>query len=138
MSEPDSSSASVAELFADYYDFMLRANPVEATKLGETGYNDYVANYISTEYQVDLIQEYEGFLDAIAAVDSVVLSEADRTSLEVMKWDCSIKKEGLENPLATVASPMFDLPNARLMPVSQISSFNLYFSQLAGGESIQP
>jgi uncharacterized protein (DUF885 family) len=136
--EQGSPAASVDDLFDDYYEFKLRINPVEATKLGESGYNDYLANYISTEYRVDLIQEYESFLDAIAAFDSVDLSEADRTSLEVMKWDCSIKKEGLENPLATVASPMFDLPNARLMPVSQISSFNLYFSQLAGGESIQP
>ncbi len=133
-----SPATAVEDLFADYYEFKLRVNPVEATKLGEVGYDDYVANYISTEYQADLIQEYDRFLDAIATFENAELSEADRLSLQVMKWDCAIKKEGLENPLATVASPMFDLPNFRLMPVSQISSFQLYFSQLAGGESVQP
>ena len=128
----------VDDLFADYYEFKLRANPVEATKLGENEYNDYVANYISAEYQAELVQEYERFLEAIAAAEAAELSAADRLSLEVMNWDCAIKKEGLENSLATVPSPMFDLPNFLLMPVSQISSFNLYFSQLAGGESVQP
>jgi uncharacterized protein (DUF885 family) len=130
--------ASVDDLFAEYYQFKLRVNPVEATKAGEKGYDDYVANYISAEYQANLIDEYEGFLEEIASFETADLSEADRTSLGVMKWDCEIKKEGLENPLATVASPMFDLPDILLMPVSQFSSFNLYFSQLAGGESIQP
>jgi uncharacterized protein (DUF885 family) len=133
-----SPAGSVDDLFRDYYDFKLRVNPVEATKLGEAGYDDYVANYISAEYQADLRQAYEGFLDRIAAYDDAELSEADRISLQVMRWDCEIKKEGLENALATVASPMFDLPNFRLLPVSQISSFQLYFSQLAGGESVQP
>jgi len=129
---------SPADLFAEYYEFKLRVNPVEATKLGEVGYDNYVANYISDEYQADLIAEYDRFLGAIATFENTELSEADRLSLDVMAWDCAIKKEGLENPLATVASPMFDLPNFLLMPVSQISSFQLYFSQLAGGESVQP
>jgi len=133
-----SPSNTVDDLFRDYYEFKLRVNPVEATKLGEVGYNDYVANYISAEYQADLIAEYDRFLAAIATFDDAEMSDANRLSLQVMQWDCAIKKEGLENPLATVASPMFDLPNFRLMPISQISSFQLYFSQLAGGDSVQP
>lgn len=74
----------VDDLFADYYEFKLRANPVEATKLGENEYNDYVANYISAEYQAELVQEYERFLEAIAAAEAAELSAADRLSLEVM------------------------------------------------------
>ena len=135
---PASPSIAVADLFDDYYAFKLRVNPIEATKLGETGYDDYVANYISAEYQADLIEEYDRFLEAIAAFEDAELTEADRLSLRVMEWDCAIKREGLQNPLATVASPIYDLPNFRLMPVSQISSFQLYFSQLAGGGSVQP
>jgi len=134
----ESPSPTIDDLFADYYAFKLRVNPVEATKLGEVGYNDYVANYIGAEYREDLVQEYDRFLAAITTFENADLSEADRLSLQVMEWDCAIKKEGLENPLATVASPIFDLPNFPLMPVSQISSFQLYFSQLAGGESVQP
>ena len=137
--EPESPGASVDDLFAEYYQFKLRVNPVEATKAGETGYRRLRGQLHSRpRYQASLIGEYEGFLAEIASFETADLSAADRTSLAVMKWDCEIKKEGLENPLATVASPMFDLPDIQLMPVSQFSSFNLYFSQLAGGESIQP
>ena len=131
-------AASIEDLFADYYEFKLRNNPVEATKLGESGYDHYVADYLSAEYQANLVAQFERFLDAIASFEGADLSAADRLSLEVMRWDCAIKKEGLENPLATVPSPIFGLPNFRLMPIAQIFSFHLYFSQLAGGESVQP
>ncbi len=113
----------------------MRINPVEATKTGENAYNDYVANFISDKYAEELVQEYERFLETITSFEGTDLSEADRLSLAVMKWDCEIKKEGLENPLATVPSPIYDIPNFRLMPIAQITSFNLYFSQLAGGGS---
>jgi uncharacterized protein (DUF885 family) len=135
---PHPRHASVDDLFDDYYAFKLRINPVEATKLGEDGFDDRVANYISAGYQAELVAEYERFLDAISAFEDADLSPAERLSLQVMEWDCSIKKQGLENPVATVPSPIFDLPNFRLMPVSPIFSFHLYFSQLAGGGSIQP
>jgi uncharacterized protein (DUF885 family) len=133
-----SPAASVDRLFDDYYAFKLRINPIEATKIGEEGHDDTVANYISSDYQAELVQDYARFLDAIATFDKAELSDADRLSLRVMEWDCAIKKEGLENPLATVPSPIFDLPNFRLMPVAQTFSFHLYFSQLAGGTSVHP
>jgi len=72
------------------------------------------------------------------SLDDKPLSPADALSLRVMRWDCEIKKQGLQNPIATVASPMYDIPNIVLMPVAQIASFNLFFGQLASGSSIQP
>ncbi len=130
--------ASVGDLFDAYYRFRLRINPTEATKLGEHGYNAKLANFISAEYQRDLIGEYTRFLEAIESFEGKPLSDADARSLKVMRRDCEIKKEGLENPLSTVPSPIFDLPTIRLMPVTQIFSFNLFVSQLSGGDSIQP
>jgi uncharacterized protein (DUF885 family) len=130
--------ASVGDLFDAYYQFRLRIAPTEATKLGEKGYNDKVANFISADYQKDLIAEYTRFLQAITTFERKPLSEADGRSLKVMRRDCEIKKEGLQNPLATVPSPIFDLPTIRLMPINQIFSFNLFISQLAGGDSVQP
>ena len=41
-------------------------------------------------------------------------------------------------PLVTIASPMYDMPNFELMPLIQIQSLHLYFSQLASGKSLQP
>ena len=128
----------VAELFDDYQEFKLRINPLEATKVGEPGYDDRVANYISEAYAEDSIAEYGGFRRRIEDYAAADLSEADRTSLAVMRWDCEIKLEGLENELASVTSPMFDLPTIRALPINQIFSFQLYFAQLAGGSSVQP
>lgn len=138
VAEQRATYASVDDLFDAYYQFRLRINPTEATKLGENEFNDEFSNYISDGYQQDLIREYTGFLAAIATFERKPLSEADARSLKVMRRDCEIKKEGLTNPLATVPSPIFDLPTIRLMPVAQISSLNLFISQLAGGDSIQP
>ncbi|CAN5241866.1 DUF885 domain-containing protein [soil metagenome] len=131
-------TTSVDSLFDAYYDFKLRINPIEATKAGENQYNDRVANYISDAYQRDLIQRYTGFLEAISKYDSSSIDSSRWMSLRVMKWDCEIKKEGLTNTLITIASPMFDIPSFELMPISQITSLHLYFSQLAGGTSVQP
>jgi uncharacterized protein (DUF885 family) len=138
VAEQRTTYASVGDLFDAYYQFRLRINPTEATKLGENEFNGELSNYISDGYQQDSIREYTGFLAAIATFERKPLSEADARSLKVMRRDCEIKKEGLTNPLATVPSPIFDLPTIRLMPVTQTLSFNLFISQLAGGDSIQP
>lgn len=134
----DRAHGPVDALFADYSAFKLRANPLEATALGEPGYDDQLANFISAEHAAELKAGYARFLDRIAAVDEAALSDADRLSLEVMRWDCSMKRAGLELPLAVVPSPMFDLPCIRLLPVNQIFSFHLFLGQLASGASLQP
>ncbi|HSN72064.1 MAG TPA: DUF885 domain-containing protein, partial [Steroidobacteraceae bacterium] len=129
---------TVGELFDAYYEFRLSINPTEATKLGERRYNDQFANFISDDYRQRLIREYEGFLAAVRSFEGTSLPVDDARSLAVMRWDCEIKKQGLENRLETVASPIYDIPNFRLLPVAQTFSFHLYMSQLAGGTTVQP
>ncbi|MFZ1806483.1 MAG: DUF885 domain-containing protein [Cyclobacteriaceae bacterium] len=131
-------AASVDSLFNAYYDFKLSINPIEATKAGEYQLNDTVANYISDPYLKEVNESYTRFLKIIDRYDSAMLSPAQWLSLRVMEWDCNIKKEGLNNKLITVASPMFDIPTFELMPLGQITSLHLYFAQLASGGSVQP
>ncbi|MEQ8364150.1 MAG: DUF885 domain-containing protein [Cyclobacteriaceae bacterium] len=130
--------ASADSLFNAYYDFKLRINPIEATKAGENQYNDRVANYVSDTYQEDLKENYTRFLKIISRYDSSMVSPSQWLSLRVMQWDCDIKLEGLNNKIVTVASPMYDIPSFELMPLGQITSLHLYFSQLAAGGSVQP
>jgi len=118
---------SADSLFEAYHHFKLRMNPLEATSAGLTEYNSKIVNYISKEVQQEFIAEYSNFLDAIDAMDQTVLNEAEILSLKVMQWDCEIKRTGLTNPLVSVGSPMFDLPNFNLLPINQIFSFHLYF-----------
>jgi uncharacterized protein (DUF885 family) len=136
--KPTTEVRPVDSLFVEFYEFKKRINPIEATKAGFSDYNDQVAHYISTPYKQDLIQNYRKFLEEIARYDSNRMSPSQWMSLQVMKWDCELKLEGLTNPMVTVASPMYDMPNFELMPLLQIQSLHLYFSQLAGGQSLQP
>lgn len=133
-----SAVASVDSLFREYNAFKMRINPIESTKAGETMYNDRVENYISDPYQRDLIENYSAFAKAASAYDSTELTPSQWLSLGVLKWDCEIKLEGLQDSLVSIASPMFDMPSMELTPIMQIQSLHLYMSQLAGGKSLQP
>lgn len=137
-SKKDASRKPIDSLFKEYYAFKKRINPLEATKAGFSEYNDQVANYISKPYIDDLKKSYTYFLNELDQYDSASVSESQWMSMRVMRWDCNIKREGLSNPIATIASPMFDMPTFELFPLLQIQSLHLYFSQLAGGTSIQP
>ncbi len=136
--QKSNASSSVDSLFKEYYSFKMRINPIESTKAGESKYNDRVENYISDPYQNDLITNYNSFLRAIDRYDSSMVTPSQWISLGVMKWDCNIKLEGLNDSLVTIASPMFDMPSFELTPIMQIQSLHLYMSQLAGGKSLQP
>lgn len=128
----------IDSLFREYYEFKKRINPIEATKAGYNQYNDQLANYVSADYRQDLIENYTRFLNELSKYDSTQVTSSQWMSMRVMAWDCEIKREGLTNNMVTVASPMYDLPNIALMPLIQIQSLHLYFSQLAGGKSVQP
>lgn len=134
----DAAVKPLDSLFKDYYTFKKRINPLEATKAGYSEYNDQFANYISTPYQKDLVENYSYFLAELKKYDTTALTESQKLSLGVMEWDCNIKLEGLNGPLVTIASPMFDMLSFELTPLMQIQSLHLYMSQLAGGTSTQP
>jgi uncharacterized protein (DUF885 family) len=137
-SSSNSYNDSLDSLFREYYEFKKHINPIEATKAGYNEYNDQLANYVATPYINELIEGYSKFLEALSEYDSTQVTPARWLSLRVMKWDCEIKREGLTNKLVTIASPLYDLPNFELTPIIQIQSLHLYFSQLAGGSSVQP
>ena len=128
----------IAEVFGEFYDFKKGINPIEATKAGYSQYNDTIANYISDDYIFHLKDRYTYFLEELDKYDSTKVSAADWMSLRVMKWDCSVKLQGVLNPIVTMASPIYDLPSFELMPLFQIQSLHLYVAQLAGGTSVQP
>ncbi|WP_339729885.1 DUF885 domain-containing protein [Maribacter stanieri] len=128
----------IADVFAEFYEFKKSINPIEATKAGYSKYNDTIANYISDDYILHLKDRYTYFLDELGKYDSTQISSEDYMSMRVMKWDCTVKLEGVMNPMVTVASPIYDLPSFELMPLFQIQSLHLYVAQLASGASVQP
>lgn len=128
----------IDSLFREYTEFKKRINPLEATKAGFNQYNDQVANYVSAPYIKELRNDYTQFLNEIDKYDSAQVTSSQWMSLRVMKWDCTIKREGLNNAIATIASPMYDMPTFELFPLMQIQSLHLYFATLASGTGLQP
>ena len=129
---------AIDSLFDAYHQFKLRINPLEGTNAGHKESNNKIVNYISREVQQGFISEYTHFLEAIKTIDHSDLTASEILSLKVMKWDCEIKREGLTNPMASVGSPMFDLPNINLLPINQIFSFHLYFTVFSEVGGPQP
>lgn len=107
----------IADVFAEFYEFKKSINPIEATKAGYSKYNDTIADYISDDYILHLKDRYTYFLDELGKYDSTQISSENYMSLRVMKWDCTVKLEGVMNPMVTVASPIYDLPSFELMPL---------------------
>ncbi len=132
------SPENLETLFNNYQDFKLQINPIEASKAGYSQYNDTIANYIANEYQTHLVTNYNTFLERIKKVDASNLGATQKLALGVMQWDCEIKKEGLENDLVVITSPIYNLPTLELFPLGQIQSLHLYVAQLAGGTSLHP
>ena len=62
-------AATTSELFDAYHDFKLRIHPVGATMLGEPGYDDQVADFVSDAYSADLVAGYSRFLEELASFD---------------------------------------------------------------------
>ena len=131
--EPD-----IDSLFQAYFDFKCVLNPLEPTKLGDYKYNDTLTNYLSDEFIQFSKEQYQSFLDAASKISYDSLSPERLYSLKSLKWDCEIKLEGLNNKLISVASPMFDQPTFKNLPINQIFSLHLFFSQIAGGGSLHP
>ena len=129
---------SINQIFEEYYEFKERINPIEASKAGNFKYNNYIANYISDDYQKDLKKKYTYFLNLLAKIDQEKISETGLLSMKVMEWDCKIKLKGLNNELVTIASPIYNLPSFELMPLMQVQSLHLYVAQLAAGRSVHP
>jgi uncharacterized protein (DUF885 family) len=128
----------IAGVFGEFYEFKKSINPIEATKAGYSQYNDTISNYISDSYILHLKDRYAYFLEELGKYDSTQISSEDYMSMRVMEWDCTMKLQGVMNPIVTVASPIYDLPSFELMPLFQIQSLHLYVAQLAGGTSVQP
>ncbi len=137
-SQSSETPTELDQLFADYHQFKLEINPIEATKGGYQEYNDSIANYVSDQYQMYLQESYESFLQRTREINTDQLTETQGLALEVMQWDCEMKKIGLEQPLAIITSPIYNLPTLEVFPLGQIQSLHLYVAQLAGGTSVHP
>ena len=120
-----SSSKTLANVLEHYAEEDYKLNPTKATAAGDNRYNDQYPNVLSNAYKAKIKAHYENTLHALSEIDETTLSDTEKMSVAVLKWDCEIGLQTLTF-------------KKDLMPIDQMWSKNLDFNQLASGTTSQP
>lgn len=119
------SSAAFQQLLVDYYEEGLKLFPINATYAGDSRYNHLFPNNLSDEYKAELKNYYSTYLEKLSGFNPEELTDNEKISKAVLKWDCDINLEKL-----TFRQDLF--------PIDQMWSVNLVMGQFASGSSAQP
>lgn len=121
----DSVAKAFENLLVNYNEEGLELDPMKATSAGDNRFNDQFPNFLSDQYKAKKKAYYTRYKVALSKIDVTQLSETEKMSKAVLEWDCDINLEEM----------LFDKD---LMPIDQMWSVNLDFSQYASGSNAQP
>ena len=122
---PPTPAEQLAQLFEDYWQESLALNPLGATYIGDSRYNDQLPNNLGPEYRAQSLEFARRWRARAAAVDTAPLGEQDRLSLQIFLGD-------LDEAIAGARFPDW------LQPINQFYSIPNQLAQLGSGTSAQP
>ncbi|QLG44211.1 DUF885 domain-containing protein [Costertonia aggregata] len=111
-------------LLENYYQDGLKINPLNATFQGDNRYNDTLPNFLDDAYEKQLRQYYSEYGTKLKNFEDETLSESQKLTKAILKWECNINLEGLGFTDYT--------------PLDQMWTMNLMIGQMAGGTGAQP
>ncbi len=112
-------------LTENYFDDKNSLSPLNATYSGQNEYNDQLTLEMTSEFRAKQSAFYDKYQKALADIDTTDLSDEEKISYRIMKWETEIGKE-------------FEKYPTYLMPIHQFAGTHLAMAQLAGGTSAQP
>lgn len=112
-------------LTKNYFEAKNVLNPLAATQNGQNEYNNQLPFEMTDEFRKSQANFYEKFEKALAEIDEKQLTEEEKNSYEIIKWEIEEGKSLLKTP-------------TNLMPLSQFSGVHLTMGQFASGSSAQP
>ncbi|MBE9464059.1 DUF885 domain-containing protein [Dyadobacter subterraneus] len=115
----------VGELFENYYEERLPLYPFEATQIGDKRYNDLFPNDLTKEVRQQQVDFYQKYKTELVKYNRAELTEEEKTSWDLLNWECNINLELLAFP-------------THLMPINQFASTHLMIATMAGGSGVQP
>lgn len=118
-------TAYLDRLYAQYWEEMLKQNPLAATYQGDTRYNDQLPNFLSREYRDTQRAFTAGWLEKVKSVGAEGLEGQDLLSWEIFVEDA-------RDELAGQAFPGW------MQPVNQFYNIASTFVQLGSGTGAQP
>jgi uncharacterized protein (DUF885 family) len=114
------SSARLHQLSDQYFQEYLQFDPLLASDIGESGYDDQLAIDISESYRNQLRHFYARYLEKLDRLDTSGIDETDRLNYLALQHDLKLALEGLRFP-------------THLLPIDQLNSLPVRFPLLASG-----
>ena len=113
------------QLYAEYWEENLQANPLIATRIGDSRFNDRYGAVTSAERLATTKRIAEKYLARTAGFDPTGLPAEDRISYDLLRYNLQQSLDALKFP-------------SHLTPLNQIFGQHLSFAQLGSGRASQP
>jgi uncharacterized protein (DUF885 family) len=120
-----SESEKANGLFQAYFDESMQMNPVSATYVGISDYNDRFSPPVNSQTLAQSLAFEEKYLAKIKTIDASALSGQDLLSYQIFLRKREMAIEGAQFP-------------SHLMPIHQMGGAHSYFASLGSGKSAQP
>ncbi|HEY4628064.1 MAG TPA: DUF885 domain-containing protein, partial [Flavobacterium sp.] len=112
-------------LTKNYFDDKNALDPLTATQNGQNEYNDQLPFEMTDGYRKSQATFFDKYETQLKNFDENKLSEEEKNSYEIIKWEVEIGKKLLKQP-------------TNLMPIHQFWGTHLTMGQFAGGTNAQP
>jgi uncharacterized protein (DUF885 family) len=122
---PAEKAAQLNQLYADYWEGMLKLNPLQATFQGDDRYNDQLPDMGSAEYRKQSHDFTVEWLDKVQKIGDAGLSGQDLLSYRIFVEEQQQSLEGEKFP-------------GWMLPVNQMGSTVSYAVMLGSGQVAQP
>ncbi|MFV8322190.1 DUF885 domain-containing protein [Flavobacterium sp. LS2R12] len=114
-----------SSLTKNYFDDKNAMSPLDATQSGQNQYNDQLQFEMTDSYRKSQAAFFDKYQSALQNITVEDLSDEEKNSYEIIKWEVEIGKDLLKQP-------------TNLLPVHQFWGTHLTMGQFAGGTSAQP
>ncbi len=124
-SQTKKNQQELSSVFEAYWEEHSKLFPIDATQQGDNRYNDSLPNDQTPEYRKVLRDYFTDYLNRLKKFDRNSLSENDRVSYDIFKYEMEMQIEGLNSDLY-------------MIPFQQFWGLPLTLAQLGSGEQFQP
>jgi uncharacterized protein (DUF885 family) len=127
--QPSNASQALAALFAASDEGSLQRNPTSALFRGDLRFAASLGDWPSDAYYASERAAAEQELAALARIDRNRLSESERVSYDVFKWQRELDLRGLQPDMLALTA---------VRPIDHFNGIHTGFAQLSAGDSVAP
>lgn len=121
----DKKSQDFNAITDSYFNEKNALNPLDATQSDQHDYDDQLVFEMTNSYRKKKDSFYKKYLKELESIDTTQLSEEEKNSYEIIKWESEVGIELLKQ-------------NNNLIPIQQFDGTHITMGQFASAESAQP